>query len=737
SRSSEALILSINQLILAQEGMSCMTVDEIGVSLCSINRRRETSRSVMDPFTMITTIDSRVTLGDHQLGTQTHTVTDIAVDVGSLLLRLGINDIILLMDIFNTAMELLYKSNTSQQGQEQEQEQGRAEAGKRKITAVSSGQAAVQQSGGSTPASAVTPVPAAAAASRLGSSTLGSESAASAPATLRKTRASSSVRDSPDMSTRPSARIIKETMRATVASMRVVIIRDMSGLPVYACSSKEFHVDVTDWSVNMRVKSDLQLQMSYFNRRNSHWEPFVEPWSCALNVVSSQGELGDQMTQKIDINSTDRLHLNVSHAFIETTLSLISQWGDEMERHKKHQKEGTKPVGERMPYVLINRTGIDCHVWVDLPEGIAARSEGIDTSPVLLRDGESLPWRFEDWRRRREQLEAKSHHLGIQFANGQWEWLRRVQVDCEGVKHYSLQPPVDDILHRVAVEVTLDSVNLVKRVVLRSPLVVENQTRVAMEVSMCDYRGELRTDSTVIQPGEELPLPIMFCHQYAVRARPEAGFGYAWSSRYIYWRDFLGQDARTELCCLPNATATALHQSQRAQSHAGEGEVYGGGRNTGGSAYRGSELDADVMPFFIHFNALCDARNPSLYKYPFMRLVMTPPLEIENLLPYAMSICVIDKTANRKWVSSLKRGGISPVHAVQPGHLVLLSARIPDAGFDLCEGTIIESNDEDEYPADTDLVMTDREGLKLALKIHRMDIPNSGGRCRRISIYAP
>ncbi|KAI8319824.1 hypothetical protein GQ54DRAFT_264680 [Martensiomyces pterosporus] len=656
SRSSEALILSINQIVLAQEGLFCATMDEIGVSLCTIDRRRETSRSVMDPFTVITTVDSRVTPGDPQKGTQTHSVTDVSVDVGSLLLRLGLNDIILMLDIFNTAMELMYKTD------------GQAEPGE-----DSKGRMAAVQ-----------------AAGRYARAT---DTAVSAPVGLRRAE-SSSVRDSPEISTRPSARIIKETMRATVASMRIVVIRDMFGLPVYACTTKEFHVDVTDWSINMRVQSDLQLQVSYFNRRNSHWEPFAEPWRCALNMVT-----------KIDINSTDRLHINASHAFIEETLGLLAQWGDEMEKHKKQQQEGSKPVGERMPYVLINRTGIDCHVWVDLPEGATARSERIDTAPVLLRDGESLPWRFEDWRRRREQLEAKSHHLGIQFANGQWEWLRRVQVDREGVKHYTLQPPADDILHRLAVEVKLDAVNLVKRVVLRSPLVVENQTRVAMEVSMCDYRGELRTDSAVIQPGEELPLPIMFCHQYAVRARPEAGFGYAWSSQYIYWRDFLGQDARTELCCLPHTAADAV--------------------------------GADVMPFYIHFNALCDARNPSLYKYPFMRLVMTPPLEVENLLPYAMNICVIDKTANRKWVSSLQRGGISPVHAVQPGHLVLLTIRIPDAGFDNCEGTIIESSDEDEYPTDSDMVMTDRDGLKLALKIHRMDIPNSGGRCRRISIYAP
>ncbi|KAJ2453795.1 Vacuolar protein sorting-associated protein 13 [Coemansia sp. RSA 2336] len=646
-RSSEALVLSVNQMILAQEGLFCATMDEIGVSLCTISQRQETARSVMDPFTVIATMDSRST-ADGQ-------ISDVSVDVGSLLLRLGMNDVLLMLEIFNTAMALMYRDagNT-----ENEQHTGSSESprvGSEQPPHTSGWDGPVGSSGAST---------------------------ASAPVTLQAggNRQSS---NSPAAEDGSVGRVVKETMRVTVAMLRVVVIRDMFGLPVYACTAKEFHIDAADWSVGLRLRSDVQLQASYFNRRNSHWEPAIEPWRFSVRAGISEG------VQRVDVRATDRLLLNASHALIEETLSVASQWGAEVAQRG----------GERMPYVLVNRTGVDCHVWVDQAEGVAAR---IDTSPVLLRDGESLPWRFEDWRRRREQLEATAHHVGIQFSNGQWEWLRRVQVDREGVRHYTLRPALDGISHRVAVEVRLDAVNMVKRVELRSPLVVANRTRISMEVAMCDYRGELRTDSAVVEPGEELPLPILFCHQYAIRVRP-SGFGYAWSSKYIYWRDFLAPDARTELCCLPGADRGAT----------------------------------DEMPFFVHFNALCDASNPALYKYPFMRLVMTPPLEIENLLPYSMQLCVIDKTAGRKWISSLDRGAVAAVHAVQPAHLVLLTIRIPDAGFERCDGSIIETSDDDEYPVDDTITVIDRHDISLALRLHRMDVSGSGGRCRRISIYAP
>ncbi|KAI9502126.1 hypothetical protein BX070DRAFT_20733 [Coemansia spiralis] len=723
SRSSEALVMSINQIIFAQEGMFCATLDEISVLLCTIDRRNETSRSIMDPFTIIATMDSRSVPGNPQKGTRSHQISDISVDVGSLLLRLGLNDVVLMMDIFNKVVELMYKDDGGSKTLDKENA-AKARAGLHQTHAFGAGTQYMSSGGVSIPG---TPVRDTKGLGAVGSS---GDSVASAPTVVRHaegSRQGSNARESPSITTQSSARIVKETMRATIASFRLVVIRDMFGLPVYACTAKEFYVDVTDWNLNMHARTDLQLQASYFNRRNSHWETFIEPWGFVVNVTTASADSAGDQSQKIDVSSTDRLLANASHAFIEETLGLISQWGDEVEKHQKHQKEGAKPIGERMPYVLINRTGIDCHVWVDLPEGTTARTERIDTTPVLLRDGESLPWRFEDWRRRREQLEVKSHHLGIQFANGQWEWLRRVQVDSEGVKHYILKPALDDIQHRLAVEVKLDAVNLVKRVVLRSPLVVENQTHVAMEVAMCDYRGELRTDTALIQPGDDLPLPIMFCHQYAVRVRPEPGFGYAWSTQYIYWRDFLAQGARTELCCQPLSVAESANRQQRHGSSVLSGK---GGSDAG-------SISSDTMPFYIHFNALCDVRNPALYKYPFMRLVMTPPMEIENLLPYSMQLCVIDKTAKHKWVGSLQRGGVSSIHAVQPAHLTLLTIRIPDAGFDNCDGTIIESTDVDEYPIDNDIVVVDRQGVKLALKLHRMDIPNSGGRCKRISIYAP
>ncbi|KAJ2642812.1 Vacuolar protein sorting-associated protein 13, partial [Coemansia sp. RSA 1694] len=509
----------------------------------------------------------------------------------------------------------------------------------------------------------------------------------SAPPALGATHGSSS-RSSTDMAGQSgAAALVKETMRATVAGLRLVVIRDALGLPAYACTAREFHVDASDWTVGLRVQSSVQVQASYFNRRNSHWEPLVEPWRFGVHAQRGAGGV-----QTVDVSATDRLLVNASHAAVEETLAVLAALS-------AAAAAPPSPVvgdgAERMPYVLVNRTGIDCHVWVDLAPG-AAEERTIDTAPVLLRDGASLPWRFEDWRRRRAQVEAAPHHVGIQFANGQWEWLRRVQVDRAGVRHYALRPALDGVGHRLAVDVRVDARSLVKRVVLRSALVVENRTRAPVEVAMCDYRGALRTDSAAVAPGDDLPLPILFCHQYAVRVRPPGG---AWSGRHVFWRDFLAADcASVELSC------------------------------------------AGDPPFHVHVSAAgmgSGSMGAAQYKYPRMRLVLAPPLEVENLLPYAVALRVLDKSAGARWAGRLERGAVAAVHAVRPGNLVLLSAAVPDAGFDRCDGAVVETPDDDEYPLDDDVVVSDRQGARLALRLHRMDIAAPGARCRRISIYAP
>lgn len=63
-----------------------------------------------------------------------------------------------------------------------------------------------------------------------------------------------------------------------------------------------------------------------------------------------------------------------------------------------------------------------------------------------------------------------------------------------------------------------------------------------------------------------------------------------------------------------------------------------------------------------------------------MKLRLSAPIEIENLLPYDFNFRIIDKTAGQDFSSFLRKGGTTPLHVIENGHLLLFNVHILDTG---------------------------------------------------------
>lgn len=101
-----------------------------------------------------------------------------------------------------------------------------------------------------------------------------------------------------------------------------------------------------------------------------------------------------------------------------------------------------------------------------------------------------------------------------------------------------------------------------------------------------------------------------------------------------------------------------------------------------------------------------------------MRLRLSAPLELHNLLPYDFKYRVYDKNTKRDWTNFLRKGGLSPVHVVELSHLLLLSVHMQDTVFNQSEFAIINSNNQEDFRKETSLVAKDDQGLTLNLKLH-------------------
>jgi vacuolar protein sorting-associated protein 13A/C len=86
------------------------------------------------------------------------------------------------------------------------------------------------------------------------------------------------------------------------------------------------------------------------------------------------------------VTSNERLNVNLSTAFIELSLETLNS----LSRESEHVLQ--KPRGVRAPYRIRNLTGITLRLWAD----------GGRTNATVINDGDTIDWRFDDWRTMRE-----------------------------------------------------------------------------------------------------------------------------------------------------------------------------------------------------------------------------------------------------------------------------------------------------------------------------------------------
>jgi len=503
---------------------------------------------------------------------------------------------------------------------------------------------------------------------------------------------------SKDDPSKPTTVQKREELTATLDGMRVILIGDLHELPILDLSVKSFTATATDWSSNLGAGTNIDLFINVYNFSKSAWEPLVEPWEVGLAV--SKDVHNNRTT--VDLTSKKMLEVTVTSASIalaSKSATFLGQAEDVL----------TKPRGNEAPYRIRNQTGFDINVWAhnakDEDDAIAAK----------LEDGEEAPWRFEDDKKMRENLspETNTGIIGVRLEGSGFDSVNNIPVNREGETVYNLRPRKDTILHRLMVEVTLGDDN-VKVITLRSPLLVENKTQLPVELGVFDAEDGHLLKIEKIPPGEARPAPVGAAYTKSLLVRPDQGFGYTWPLEPIWWRDLLKKPTRTITCKY--------------------------------------ESDKNLPPFHFQMSANFDRSSPlTRYVlssdhhhhllmmhsvYPYMRIRLSAPVELENLLPYDFKYRIYDKNTKKDWTNFLRKGGLSPVHVVELSHLLLLSVDMQDTAFKPSEFAIINSNNQEDFRKESTLVCKDQEDLALNLKLHYYKIPDSGG-AFRVTVYSP
>ena len=101
-----------------------------------------------------------------------------------------------------------------------------------------------------------------------------------------------------------------------------------------------------------------------------------------------------------------------------------------------------------------------------------------------------------------------------------------------------------------------------------------------------------------------------------------------------------------------------------------------------------------------------------------MRIRLSAPIELQNLLPYDFKYRIYDKDMKKDWTNFLRKGGVSPVHVVELSHLLLLSIDMQDTVFKQSEFAVINTNTREDFRRESTLPIKDNQGAALNLKLH-------------------
>ena len=266
---SEAIVLSIRQVQLAQQGTLILSVDHMGIFLCKMDRQKETIR-ILDDFDLNLSMDNRKEDGNQS--------SSIKLDMQAVVLRLSNRDVLLVSSIVSRAVELSNSSTVSSKQQESSQIQKKA---RRPSDAKQSGEALLKARRRSSAATSRKQVE---DSRKKVDDVIKKESVANTVLNIIKTRLTSFLATG-NFRGLPSCADFRPTRIASFGHESASIHGTRRRL-VQRCK-KYFprrEVSLAEDLVQMRASVSISPVIDYYNLANSRWEALMDSWEFNIQV---------------------------------------------------------------------------------------------------------------------------------------------------------------------------------------------------------------------------------------------------------------------------------------------------------------------------------------------------------------------------------------------------------------------------------------------------------------------
>ncbi|CAO3621876.1 unnamed protein product [Mucor fragilis] len=634
---SEAVILSFNQLTVIQQANLEVHLDGIGMVLCRMDNIAESTMHFVEEFNVLLSMETAATSTVHHL-------TTIKLNVEPIILRLSYQDAMLISTIANKVIALMGSPDQSAAPKPTSSDESTSD-----IASITSD------------------------ALLLGDPNEEYLHAHESSATLNRVEKPKGIE--------PFIVMSKESLSASFEGIQIILIEDLHDLPFVDVQINPFAIAASDWTRALKADVDFLLKANNFNFKNSHWEPIIEPWNFCIKVSQ---DATDKSTN-VALQSKDLLYLNITHTFLESLMSVSETLSQ------------TKPLAQTAqtqvrPYLIRNFTGHDLRFW-----NMSDDVEKGDNRVFKLKQGETLPWTFRDWKKRRERVNLGKNLFGVQIDAFNWESILHVPVDTESERAYRLRPAVKEIDHRLIVDIHLE--NHIKTVTFRSGLVLQNNSSEEMQMVMVNKKRRILSDVMRLKPFEIFNVPIDLSYDRWVVIRPSDK--YHWSTQMLMWSDVMLPKAPKSVECLP------------LESHSAE----------------------QLMPYEYQISVECDKKNPLVKQYPFLKVQFCPPVQVENLLPFDFDLTLTNELTGDKMHAFVEKGKTANLYNMKPSTALVIQLGLKSDRYK-CSNTSAINTSPNYNSIGEKITIVDHNNVPTNVKMN-ISRSTSTTDALHVSIYAP
>ncbi|XBW38293.1 hypothetical protein QEN19_003882 [Hanseniaspora menglaensis] len=470
---------------------------------------------------------------------------------------------------------------------------------------------------------------------------------------------------------------------------RLVIIGDVSELPMLDFHTDKLQLIIKDWTSDLNFVTDITLNTNIFNYSKSDWEPLIEPFT--FNVEGHRGRKNDDAAlsdavMNINITSNNESDITIS----SQTLALLKKIPESLSLNSisklvKLSRDETKP------FKIRNDTGIPIEVWVH-----NYRDRNEKTNLTVVSDGETIPWEFEDWIKLRENLDTDNSNSTIAFRALSDDYLSsfKINTKTETQTLFRLEPPIDHIHSRIECNISLSN-DGVKLIHFASPLKFTNCTSTDLEL----FYNEQSSIIIKKQSTHSIPIKEVYNSQYQIKPLTVAN-EYTRSNEAFKWQDLISCSKKLSLNCL--------------------------NENTGD---------------YFYFNVSCqyNKKEKLTSVFPHMEIIVSAPFTMENKLPVESHFNIVSKETGENISFNLKSGEILPIHNVNFNNDLVFMKVFPfDSGYVPKDYTLIAAPKRLQISLENKILLTRRENnsinnLKLSIAYKNDPITD----CQNIKIFAP